>query len=76
MKAVTDAIHIGDSLFCVNREAQLDTFNEKLGMNVPNHIAIILDGNGKCGRIYAGDHSVIGLINMGGKANGKLFLEY
>lgn len=47
MKAVTDAIHIGDSLFCVNREAQLDTFNEKLGMNVPNHIAIILDGNGR-----------------------------
>ena len=25
LKAVTDAIHIGDSLFCVNREAQLDT---------------------------------------------------
>ena len=25
----------------------MDTFNEKLGMNVPNHIAIILDGNGR-----------------------------
>ena len=25
----------------------LDTFNEKLGLRVPEHVAVILDGNGR-----------------------------
>ena len=27
----------------------MDFYNEKLGLNVPEHIAIILDGNGRGG---------------------------
>ena len=25
----------------------MDSFNEKLGLNIPGHVAVILDGNGR-----------------------------
>nr|WP_256448195.1 isoprenyl transferase [Falcatimonas sp. MSJ-15] len=31
----------------INRRYSVDTYNEELGMRVPEHIAIILDGNGR-----------------------------